>query len=223
MGLVLLLVFVACYAGMLLFLTRSLGVSFGLVTYAGLVGLLACIGGWLLKGSEVGRVSWRNRVAGFCLPWTGWVGGGTLWLLLIKNGLAGFLFGAAVLGIERTNWFQTTVSSSADPPSIYDWGLLIATWICWLSLLGAWLWMLKTFLTRHSDVLSVLTRQRSVWLPILIPPVAIAASITLRTWGFEWWGLGIVAAPLLYVLLPILLIIAVMLWHVLSGKPIRWN
>lgn len=223
MGFLLPLVFVSCYAGMLLLLTRSLGIGYGLVTYVLLVGLLTCFGGWLLKGSDVGRVSWRNRVAGFCLPWTGWVGGGTLSQLLIKNGLAGFIFGVAVLGIERTNWFPATVSASADPPSIYDWGLLVATWICWLSLLGAWLWMLKTFLTRHSDVRSVLNRQRSVWLPILIPPLAIAASIACRTMGFAWWGLGVVAAPLLYVLLPVLLIIAVMLWHVLSGKPMRWN
>jgi hypothetical protein len=147
--------------------------------------------------------------------------------MLIKNGLAGFVFGVAVLWLQRTNGLLFPASAAtgtpADSPSIYDWGLLIATWICWLSLSGAWLWILKTFLNRHSEVLSVLTHQRRVWLLILAPPVAIAASITFRAMGFPWWGLGVAAAPLLYVLLPVLLIIALMLWHVLSGKPMRWN
>jgi len=221
------LIFVVCYAGMFLLLTQNVGVGVGLIIYVLLVGLFTCCGGWLLKESAVGRVSWRNQVAGFCLPWTAWVGGGTMRSLLLKNAVAGIIFGLAVLVAEQTSWFQFHNGGSTDgsgvPASLQEWGLYLATWTCWLILSGLWLWMLKTFLTRSSDVLSVLTRQRGIWLPILVPPVAIAASIILRVTGFPWWALLVAAAPLLYVLLPVILIIAVMLWHTVSGKPMRWN
>lgn len=221
------LFFMACYAGMLLLLSRNVGVGVGLAIYVLLVGLFTCCGGWLLKESVVERVSWRNRVAGFCLPWTAWVGGGTMRSLLIKNAIAGIIFGFAVLAAEHTSWFQfqngVLTDGTAAPASLQEWGLYLATWTCWLILSGLWLWMLKTFLTRSSDVLSVLTRQRGIWLPILVPPVAMAASITLRATGFPWLALLVAAAPLLYILLPVMLIIAVMLWHAVSGKPMRWN
>lgn len=227
MGFLLTLVFFACYAGMLLLLTRSFGVGVGLVLYFLLVGVVTYSGGWLLRQSAVGEVSWKNRVAGFCLPWARWVGGGTLPTLLVKNCLAGFIFGAVVLLVEQTNGFRFSKSgstgSTGGQTSIHEWGIQVSTWICWVVLLGAWLWMLKTFLTHSSNVLSVLTRERGIWFPILAPPVAVAASITLSAMGYPWWGLVVAAAPLCYVLLPVLSILAIMLWYAVTGKPIRWN
>lgn len=227
MGFLLQLVFVACYAGIIVVLTRSFGVGVAAMVYFLLVSVFTYCGGWLLRQSTVGEVSWKNRVAGFCLPWTGWVGGGTLRSLLVKNFFTGIIFGVVVLLFEQANQFQFHTNGSAEgtggPPRVREWGLQISTGICWIILLGVWLWMLKTFLTRSSNVLSVLTRERGIWFLILSPPVAVAASITLRATGFPGWGLAVAAAPLVYVLLPVLLIIVVMLWHVVTGKPMRWN
>ena len=227
MGLLLPLAFVTCYAGIILLASRIFGVGVGLTIYVLLVGLFTAVGGWLLKKSVVGQVSWKNRVAGFCLPWTSWVGGGTMRSLLVKNAIAGFAFGLVVLVVEQANWLQLQKMVSNDDPAgaatMQDWGLFLTTGTCWLVLAGGWLWLLKTSLTRSSDVLSVLTRQRGIWWPIVIPPVAIAASITLRATGFPWLGLLVAVAPLLYILFPVLLLMAVMLWHAVSGKPMRWN
>ncbi|MBL8890067.1 MAG: hypothetical protein JNL67_08820 [Planctomycetaceae bacterium] len=227
MGIILPLLYAACYAGLLVVLTHRSGIGVGLVVYACSVGAGTGFGGWLLQRSEVGRVTWRNRVAGFCLPWTGWVGGGTLPSLLVKNWLAGLVFGVAVLWADQSNWFQVPITDSTNGTgnlaSIQEWGLYVSTWTCWVVLAGAWLWMLRTFLTRSSNVLSVLSRERGIWFPILAPPLVIAASVTLRATGYPWWGLAVAAAPLLYVSFPVLLIIAVMLWHAITGKPMRWN
>lgn len=206
-------------------LSRLLGPIAGAAAFAALAVATVLVAGGLIRRAPVGVVTWRNRVAGLLLPWSMVLGGGTMKSLLIKNMVAGGLFGIFVITIDALFLNPVSTAVPAAPPSP-GWASAIVfgvTIACWIVMLVAWLWVLRAQLGRHSEPISMLMVRPGVRFALLAPPVAIAASIALRYFGYHLVAMLIVGLPLLVVLGPVLAMVLVLLSYTVRGKPIRWN
>jgi hypothetical protein len=218
---------VLLYASLAVIATRGIGIALGIVLYSLTVVVFVAIAGLALKGSTVGSVTWRNRLAGWLLPWTKWVGGGQLHSLLIKNATVSILFGWLMIWCDQNGLLHELVGLKAsDNSRRISWIQLAVLWTtvgCWLILALAWLLLMRSWFKNQLNVLSVLLKGRDNGLPFLLPPASVSASIALRYAELPALALAVVAIPLLITTGPVLLMMAVFLWHHLRGKPIRWN
>jgi hypothetical protein len=115
---------------------------------------------------------------------------------------------------------------ASDNSRRISWIQLAVLWTtvgCWLILALAWLLLMRSWFKNQLNVLSVLLKGRDNGLPFLLPPASVSASIALRYAELPALALAVVAIPLLITTGPVLLMMAVFLWHHLRGKPIRWN
>ncbi len=82
----------------------------------GLWALIACLvcllGTVLLRTSAIGRITWKNRIAGYLIPWGGTVNQGRLWPIPVVSWLVWMLIAIAV-AILSLRWPET-VEHSAD-------------------------------------------------------------------------------------------------------------
>jgi hypothetical protein len=218
---------VMLYAALAVMAARGIGVALGIALYSLTVVALVAIAGIALKGSTVGSITWRNRLAGWLLPWTQWVGGGQLRSLLIKNATVSILFGWLMIWCDHNGLFHELVGwKASDHSRRFSWIQLVGLWTtvgCWLILSLAWLLLMRSWAKNQLNVLSVLLKGGGNWIPFLLPPASVGASIALRYAEFPALALAVVAIPLLITTGPVLLMMAVFLWHHLRGKPIRWN
>lgn len=90
-------VLVAGAATAVFFLVVRFGVGIAATIWAG-VSLLACVtGAMLLRTSAVGRITWKNRVAAYLVPW-GWrLGKGLLWPIPVASWAVWLAVAAVVL------------------------------------------------------------------------------------------------------------------------------
>jgi len=206
-------------------LTRQLGPIAGVGAFAALVVAAVLLAGGLIRHAPIDRVTWRNRVAGLLLPWSMILGGGSLKALLIKNMVAGTLFGICVITIDALN-LKPIPTPATDAPAYPGWTqtlVFVLTVASWITLLIAWLWILRIHLGKISEPISTIILHRRVKFVLLAPPIAIAASIALRYFSYNLAALLIVGLPLLIVLGPLLLMTLLLLSYAMRGKPIRWN
>jgi len=227
MGFVLLTLSLAAQAVCAVALVRGYGIAAGLVLYAMLTLASSCIAGWLLRISTNGTVNWKNYIAGFLLPWSQFVGGGQLHTLLIKNALTSMVFGSIiVVGDQLSVLCMLRSPETSAISERTNWLILAIGWLtvgCWVVLLAAWLTMLRSFVKHQSNLISTLFSMRGFWMPLLVPPVAVGISVALKIYGQTWAALLFVGIPLLILLFPVILMLSMILYHYLIGKPIRWN
>lgn len=227
MGWLMWLLTVMLHAALAVIAARGVGVTLGIALYSLTVVVFVAIAGIALKGSTVGSITWRNRLAGWLLPWTKWVGGGQLRSLLIKNATVSILFGGLMIWCDHNGLFLELAGwRASDNSRRFSWIQLALLWTtvgCWLILSLAWLLLMRSWTKNQLNVLSVLLKGRGNWLPFLLPPASVGASIALRYAEFPALALAVVAIPLLITTGPVILMMAVFLWHHLRGKPIRWN
>jgi hypothetical protein len=208
-------------------LTQRLGWGGAVVTYGLLVGTMTGSAGLLLRSAATESITWRNRLAGWLLPWTAWVGSGTLSGLLIKNSCLSLVFGWGTIMLTALGWNGALDPVMAAPGSGHSmgWHYFVAglTFICWLTLGVGW-WQLCQNLIgqRLGQPWRESSQRRSGWL-ILGTPLLLIASVTLRQFDLAGWALTIVLVPLLAILFPVITLSAVLLYHWAIGKPIRWN
>ena len=227
MGWLIWLLAVLLHAAYAVIAVRALGYPFGIALYLLSIVLFMVIAGTALKSSTVGSITWKNRLAGWFLPWTHWVGGGQLSTLLIKNAAVSMLFGVLMIWFDNNGLLHELIGiKSIDKSSRFTWVELVVLWATvasWLILSVAWLLLMRSWAQNQLNVLSVLVKGPGNWLPFVLPPAAISASIVLRYAEFPFWALAVVAIPLLITTGPVLLMLAVFLWYHIRGKPIRWN
>lgn len=209
-------------------LSRRLGVAAGLVVYAILTSLLTLLAGGLLRSVPLEKITWKNRLAGWLLPWTALVGGGQLRWLLVKNEVASIVLGMVMVASDRMNVWDAVVANHPSSPggaprTWADAGLSWLTLLCWLVMLGGWLWTLRTYFRNQVNSAGVLLGLRGIWIPLLIPPIAVAVSVALQQADYAWASFLVVGIPLLLVLPPVCVLLTVVGYHYLVGKPIRWN
>ncbi|HMO12871.1 MAG TPA: hypothetical protein PKD64_03585 [Pirellulaceae bacterium] len=218
---------IAAHVAASIALSRTLGVFEGLLVYVVATSLLTGFAGWLLRDATLGVVTWRNRTAGFLLPWTSIVGGGRLHALVLKNVFASIIAGlVAVLCDQSRLLYAFGLIPAAAHGEQTPWGVVALSWLtvaCWLVVFAAWLWIIRSLLLRRSDIVSVLTLKRGGWVPLIMPPIALGMSVYQKLTGHAWSALLWVGIPLLIVLCPVMLMAGVILYHQFTGKPMRWN
>lgn len=209
---------------MAILLTRSLGLTAGFGVHALLMLASSAVSYVLLKRLSVGVINWRNRVVGLLMPWPVIVGGGSLGRLVVKNAIAALVFAAVVVGVDRSGVLRLAEASPGmAQPTMATHILSYAAVLCWIILIIAWLWVLRTQWVHNREILGSLLRSRGLLIPLLIPPIAVTLSVMLRVQGQPMLSLLTAAIPLLVVLLPVLMMCGVILAHKISGKPLRWN
>lgn len=213
-----------------IWLYRVLGVGWAIVAYLAWCGTSVLCGCYLLYSSKTNSVTWKNRLAGWLLPWGLIVGGGSLQSLALKNALAASLFGMTVilwqhtaktmaLAVDDGAAASTTALTSSWAPAWLDWGILLGCVI-----LGwGWLLLLRAQLKQTSEPITTLIMHRRQAWPLIAPPCAIGLSLVLRSLDLPWWALLCVWGPLLFILMPVILMMLVLIGHTILGKPIRWN
>jgi hypothetical protein len=211
-------------------LYKMLGVGWALAAYIAVCGASALCGCYLLHTSKTNSVTWKNRVAGWLLPWSLIVGGGSLQHLTIKNALAASMFGIAVILWQHTakptvptvdnGAGETTLTTTSTwAHTLVDGGILLG---CFILLLG-WGLLLRAQLKHTSEPITTLIMHRRQAWPLITPPCAIGLSLVLRSLDFSWWALICVWGPLLFILMPVILMMLVLIGHTILGKPMRWN
>ncbi len=208
-------------------MSRAFGPWAGGALYALLMCITTVIAGQLLRHSQIGRVTWRNRMAGLLLPWSMIVGGGSLTALCAKNAIASIVFGWTVIVCDQMNLFGFAVIPNSQSVSLAErWfalSLSAATVLGWLLAAGGWLMILKSYLSHRTEPITSLITHRNKRLPLFLPPVAIGASMLLRYKGVHGLAFWVVWIPLLVITLPVILMLLVILSYWIRGKPIRWN
>lgn len=215
---------VACQALLATFLARRLGLALGITAHVFVLTLSAAGGWYLLTQLTTDQITWRNRLISVLMPWPAVVGGGSIAVFVIKNFFASIVFALTVVAADRFHWFSIhnptpDVSEGGLGPRLVTW----STILCWIVLAVAWLYLIRATLTNRPDILSTLTSVPGTALPLLLPPIMVTASLVLRYKGQTIASLLAVAIPLLLILMPVLLMALVILFHYVTGKPIRWN
>jgi hypothetical protein len=103
-------------------LAKALGPWAALAIWSSAAALGCGVGTVLLRTSAVGRVTWKNRVAGYLIPWCGRINRGRLWPIPVVSGAVWvFLGGATIL---------VTSLPHEDPPVGDIWRVrLLAAWV----------------------------------------------------------------------------------------------
>lgn len=207
-----------------LLLTRKLGISLGLTLHVLLMLAFSGLGWLMLSQLSTDSITWRNRLISILMPWPAIVGGGSMFAFVLKNAIASIVFAGIVVTADRSGILNIHRTGS-DPSSISigsPW-MTWATVLCWMVLTVAWLWLIKSTLSNRPDSFSVLLSSRNTAIPFIFPPIVVIASLFLRYQGYVIAALLTVAIPLVIVLLPVLMMLAVVFYHYATGKPMRWN
>ncbi len=185
------------------FAADRLSPALAMLAAVSLLGLLAAVGCLLLRTSPLGAITWRNRLAGWCMPWAHLFGAGSLGRLWVSS-IVGNLVVAGIVVLF-------VALARRDQP---------APW----SLLGAWL--LDAIVVLY--LLATLTRSH-LWgssaghrLLRLVALVVLqfVASVGLHLAGSTAMAVGVAAGPQL-VVLAIWLVWMVVILTV--GRNARWN
>lgn len=124
-------------------LIQSLPCWLALLTAALLAAALSLAGALLLHNCAVGQITWRNRLAGWLLPWGYTLGRGQLKGIALVSGTVWTLLAAGAIFATMVTPSTATVAVQGAPPAatvpMSAWWLLLA-WIvdggCVLYLLG---------------------------------------------------------------------------------------
>lgn len=171
--------------------------------FLGAMGALAAAGCLLLRTAPLERITWRNRVAGVCLPWANLFGSGSLGRLWSSSLVGSFVVGGIVM------LFFGVAGTGASPP----WPLLGA----WLLDVLVVLFLLGTITRGH--LWNARPGQRLLRLVALVV-LQFVASLGLHLAGWSLTGAAIASAPQLAVLAAWLVWFAVVMT---VGRNVRWN
>jgi hypothetical protein len=171
--------------------------------------LLACgMGVLLLRTSEVGRVTWRNRVAAYLVPWGVRIGGGKLWPIPVVSWLTWLSVWAAVALL--------TPPPADEPPTGWEVAARVALGVAWLIdgvALGYVVGTLPQCFPSGSG-------GRSLRVIAAVITGLIVASVACHLFGLTAAGLLVAGGPPLLVGVGYGLFLAVLL---VFGRNTRWN
>jgi hypothetical protein len=164
---------------------------------------LALGGCFVLRTTAVQRITWRNHVAGRCLPFAQCMGGGSLGQVFVSSLLGSAAVGGGVLLLVHLR------QRDALPP----WPLGVAWVVDALMLL-----FLATSQTR-SYRRGAPFQQRGRWLYLFVV-VQIVVSVALHLAGHVWTATIVAGVPQVVVLTPtVLYLLAAMT----AGRSSRWH
>lgn len=165
----------------------------------------ACgLGTVLLRTSPLGRVTWRNRVAGYLIPW-GWrLNGGRLWPVAVVSWAVWTAIGGAVL-LLRTG-------SADEQPGV---GPRIALFVSWATDAAALMFVLGSIRQVTPG-----SRVRSLWKLAAVIALVVAVSVALYLGGLTTAALVVGGGPPLVIGGCAALVVLI---FVTVGRNTRWN
>jgi hypothetical protein len=195
-------------------LAPRIGAWLTLAGVAALATLAAVAGGHLLKTSTVSKITWKNRLAGFMVPW-GWkLANGKLGRAQIASAAIWTLLGGA--GVMLASG-PTSVSISSSGTMRFPNVVTALLALAWIIDGAAVVYLLSTML-KNFDVASP---QALSLIKVMALCVAILlGSLLLWTLGHPYIALLIAGGPPMALAVFFGLFIFIMLT---AGKNVRWN
>ena len=190
-------------------LTANFGAQVAAPVWAAVM-LVACtVGAVLLRTSEVGRVTWKNRIAGFLIPWGVRVSGGKLWPIPLVSWVVWMTIGGGVFTLTPGPGVEGL--SSGDVRSRVLLGL---SWAVAGSVFGYTLVNLSRNFSINSSSGRTLTTLSAVVAGLIV------LSVTLHLFGFTLFALVVTGGPILLIGGGYgLFVLAVLVF----GRNSRWN
>ena len=173
-----------------------------LAVWAGGMALLCTLAAVALKGAPMGKLTWRNRLAGYLLPWGYKLGRGKLIPMTAAAWAIWVLLGAGTILLVST--------SAAAHPWLAT--LIFITWVIEGGLLVRQLGLSLTFSTRSGRI--------AVLQFALVLAGLIGAGMVLWVMGYPGWALVVSGGPVALVGGGYGLFLGVMLT---VGRNARWN
>ncbi|MBL9076585.1 MAG: hypothetical protein JNL08_03725 [Planctomycetes bacterium] len=184
-------------------LTRLLPLPWAVPAFLVAVAAVALVGCLVLRSTAVQQITWRNRVAGRCLPFAQCMGGGTLFQV----------YWSSVLGSTAVGGFVFLFVYLHQRAALPPWPLAVAWGIDALTLL--FLATTQTRLYRHSAP----TARRGRWFYLAVV-LQIVVSTALHLAGHPWAATVVAAGPQIALLTPMALY---MLAVLTAGSKARWR
>lgn len=184
------------------------GQSLAGVVWAAGASVACAIGATLLRTSAVGRVTWKNHLAGWLIPW-GWrVSAGKLWPVPFVSWGVWVLVWAALAVL--------TPQAGGDPLTTWETVARLALGFAW-GIDALALAHLVGLLLGHSQNGS---GGRSLRLITGVLAALVTASVALQLFGFTGWAVLVAGGPTALAGLGYGLFLAVLL---IFGRNSRWN
>ncbi len=164
--------------------------------------LLCTLAAVALKGAPMGQITWRNRLAGYLLPWGYKLGGGKLAPMTAAAWAIWVLIGAG------------TVLLVGNSAAAHPWlaTLIFITWVIEGGLLVRQLGLFSTFSSRSGRI--------SILQSALLLAGLIAGGMVLWVMGYPGWALVVSGGPVALVGGGYGLFLGVMMTF---GRNARWN
>ena len=181
-------------------LAEQYGTRTGLLIWAGVTAVACGTGTILLRTSTIGRVTWRNRAAGYLIPW-GWrLNRGLLWPVPVVSWVVWTAVGA------------TTVLLRQGEDAL---GLRVALFVAWVLDAAALIFILGAICQATPG-----SRAGSLWKLVTFIAALIATSVGLYLYGLPNAALVVGGGPPLVVAGCVGLVV---LFLVTLGRNTRWN
>lgn len=164
---------------------------------------VACgTGAVLLRTSGIGRVTWRNRLAGYLIPWAWRLNRGRLWPLPVVSWVVWMAIGGGAVLLRPT---------ASEGPSLVG----VALFAAWVIDAAGLMYLLGTIGQATPG-----SRVGSLWKLVAVIAVLIGASVGLHLGGRTMAALVVGGGPPLAVGAGIGLVVLLL---VTVGRNARWN
>ncbi len=198
---------VALAAAVCVLLVRTFGTATAAAVWAGVSLVMAAGGVVLLRTSAVGRVTWKNYLAGYLAPWGVRVGGGKLWPIAVVSWLVWLAVGGGAFAL----------TPEAGEPTGGDIALRVLLGASW-AVAGYALGYLLATRVRNFPAGSSSGRRLHLLAGVLA--ALVAASVALHLIGFTLPALLVIGGPVLLIGGGYGLFVLVL---VVFGRGARWN
>ncbi|MDY3553653.1 hypothetical protein R5W24_002757 [Gemmata sp. JC717] len=195
---------VAAAAALCYWAAGSLGPGPALLLWGGVAAVACVLGAILLRVSAVGRVTWRNRAAGYLIPW-GWrLNRGRLWPVAVISWCVWFAVGAAAVLLRPPQ--------DGDCPAV---GMRLALFVAWAVDTAA-----LVFVTGSICQATPGGRVGALWRLGAAIAALIGASVALHLGGLSRAALVLAGGPPAALAAGAVLLVVVM---ATVGRNTRWN
>lgn len=199
-------------------LLHGVGRWTGLALWIALMGAACATSAMILRTAKVGELSWKNRQAGYFLPWGYGLAGGKLQKIALFSWLGWVLvgLGVAVMMAPTPSVAPTPTATASSAGPVWRW-LVFGVWAINTS---AIIYLLGTLVKNFSPGSS---SGRSLIKVMALMIIFTSASVALHSAGYPRWAVLIGGAPMGLLGLFFGLYIGLILGASAVGKPVRWN
>ncbi len=168
------------------------GLVLGIAAWAGIMLILCTTAALLVRSSAIGKITWKNRIAGYLIPWGHALRWGALVPIVITSWILWILIAIAVHLLTRD------MPLHANRPSIPPINLIgVLTFSCWFIFTWAILYLVGN--AKSNFGFSSNSGQTMIMLVALLTAILIA-SATMRYIGNSTLSLLLTGIPLAIVL-----------------------